>query len=60
MKDLHRGQIVVINGGKYHGIGAHIRQIYHNQGYVDVLINGKLTKLKLERVTGGAANGESK
>lgn len=54
------GQIVVINGGKYHGIGAQIRKIYHDQGYVDVLINGKVTKLKIERVTGGVANGESK
>lgn len=59
MKQLHTGQIVVIIGGKYNGIGAQIRKIYHDQGYVDLLINGKITKLKLERVTGGAVDGQN-
>lgn len=56
MKELQAGQIVTIQGGKYNGIGAQIRKIYREQSMVDVLINGKITKLKLERVTGGAAN----
>lgn len=60
MKDLHRGQIVIINGGKYNGIGAQIRQLYIEQGYADVLINGKITKLKIERLTGGGENGKNK
>lgn len=60
MKDLHTGQLVKINGGKYNGIGAQVRKIYHEQGYVDVLINGKITKLKIERVLEGGTNGENK
>lgn len=54
MKPLQTGQVVIVKGGKYNGMGAQIRKIYAE--HVDVLINGKITKLKIERVTGGAAN----
>lgn len=52
-KPLTPGQIVVVKGGTYDGQGAQIRKVHPEQGYVEVLIAGKIRKLKIERVTDG-------
>lgn len=47
-KALHNGQIVTVNGGKYNGHGAQIRKIHEK--FAEVLIGGRIVKLKLERL----------
>jgi transcription antitermination factor NusG len=50
-KPVMPGQIVTINGGKYHGHGAEIKKIHADR--VEVLIAGKIVHLKMERVSHG-------
>lgn len=52
-KPLTHGQIVHVQGGKYHGQGAQVRKIDAERGRVAVLIAGKIVNLKMERVQCG-------
>lgn len=52
-KPLTPGRIVTIRGGTYDGQGAQIRKVHAEQGYVEVLIAGRIRKLKIERVSHG-------
>lgn len=47
-KELHNGQIVIVNGGKYNGQGAQVRKI--GETHAEVLIAGRVVRLKLERL----------
>jgi hypothetical protein len=49
-KELRAGQIVVIEGGKYHGHGAQVRKVHENGKTADFMISGKIRKLSVERV----------
>lgn len=47
-KAIINGQIVIVNGGKYHGQGAQVRKVREKDA--DVIIAGRLVKLKIERL----------
>ncbi len=51
-KVLTPGQIVIIQGGKYDGQGAKVCKVDQEAGIVEVIISGKVVRLKLERVQG--------
>ena len=47
-KAISNGAIVIVNGGKYRGHGAQIKKLHEK--YAEVLISGRIVKLKLERL----------
>lgn len=49
-KQFSPGQIVVILGGTYAGQGARVCKVDHEKQTAEVMIAGKVRKLKLERL----------
>lgn len=50
-KPLHLGQIVTVSGGKYDRHGGQVKKIH--AAHVELLISGRIVKLKKERVPCG-------